>query len=175
MAGKYNLAGHVTWAGRVYGNGHQYKAWSQGRIYHGVWGSAPFQSIYQSPARALESWFVHAGMVLRRRRASFRLLRSASFGFLILCSPVPSISTLRTDFQAMISSSRVGFSAARRSPLDWVKLRSVTALLHLLQPPGAPKRTAAFRTHFLEIQGIRLCDALAAEICRLDRGLARSQ
>ena len=53
---KYNLVGHLTWTGRVYGNGHQYKAWSRGRIYHGTWGSAPFQSIYRSPAGAWESW-----------------------------------------------------------------------------------------------------------------------
>src|SRR4030095_4389741 len=40
---------------------------------------------------------------------------------------------------------------------------------------GAPYGTPALRPHFLEIQRIRLCATLAAEICRLDRALARSQ
>ena len=40
---KYNSAGHVSWAGRIYQGG----PFSAGRIYSGVWGTAPFQSIYQ--------------------------------------------------------------------------------------------------------------------------------
>src|SRR2546425_694879 len=44
---KYNAAGHVTWAGRVYGKGLASIFGHGGRIYHGIWGAAPFQSIYQ--------------------------------------------------------------------------------------------------------------------------------
>src|SRR5437879_10830548 len=51
---KYNAAGHVSWAGRVYGNGHTRRIWSRGRIYQGMWGCAPFQSIYE-PAAGLVS------------------------------------------------------------------------------------------------------------------------
>ncbi len=47
---KYNEVGHVTWAGRVYGKGLPSLFKGSHRIYHGVWGSAPFQSIYE-PAR----------------------------------------------------------------------------------------------------------------------------
>ena len=47
---KYNEVGHVTWTGRVYGKGlPSLFKWSQ-RVYHGVWGSAPFQAVYE-PAR----------------------------------------------------------------------------------------------------------------------------
>jgi len=44
---KYNAAGDVTWAGRLYGQ-RGGAAW-RGRIYHGVWGTAPFQSVYDWP------------------------------------------------------------------------------------------------------------------------------
>jgi cellulose synthase/poly-beta-1,6-N-acetylglucosamine synthase-like glycosyltransferase len=44
---KYNATGHLTWTGRVYGNGHRYLLGLSERIYHGTWGSAPFQSLYQ--------------------------------------------------------------------------------------------------------------------------------
>ena len=44
---KYNAAGHVAWAGRIYGEGLLRElAWRRRRVYHGVWGSAPFHSVY---------------------------------------------------------------------------------------------------------------------------------
>ena len=44
---KYNGFGHVSWGGRIYGE--QPRIWfgKRQRIYHGTWGSAPFQSIYE--------------------------------------------------------------------------------------------------------------------------------
>jgi O-antigen biosynthesis protein len=131
---KYNLAGHVTWAGRVYGNGHQYKAWSRGRIYHGVWGSAPFQSIYQSPAGALESWLSIPEWYL----AVAALAPISALGFLwaplFYGLPLLALALAAPIFQAVVSASRVCFAVPRRSYLGRFKLRSVTALLHLIQP-----------------------------------------
>jgi glycosyltransferase involved in cell wall biosynthesis len=131
---KYNLAGHVTWAGRVYGNGHQYKAWSQGRIYHGVWGSAPFQSIYQSPAGALESWLSMPEWYL----ALAALAPISALGFLwsplFYGLPLLALALGAPIFQAVISASRVCFAVPRRSYFGRFKSRSVTALLHLIQP-----------------------------------------
>ena len=42
---KYNAAGHLTWAGRLYGSGmaQAMSWWTRRRIYHGTWGSALFQ------------------------------------------------------------------------------------------------------------------------------------
>jgi hypothetical protein len=46
---KYNVFGHVSWGGRIYGNGATRPLkMRKDRIFHGVWGTAPFQSIYQS-------------------------------------------------------------------------------------------------------------------------------
>jgi hypothetical protein len=45
---KYNGLGHVSWAGRLYGRGLSHAVFGpRWRVYHGRWGSAPFQSIYQ--------------------------------------------------------------------------------------------------------------------------------
>jgi glycosyltransferase involved in cell wall biosynthesis len=60
---KYNTAGHVTWAGRIYGRMGA-ELFSRSRIYHGVWGRAPFQALYQdSPlsflaVRSLPEWWL---------------------------------------------------------------------------------------------------------------------
>jgi GT2 family glycosyltransferase len=42
---KYNAAGHLAWQGRVYGPGVLRQVGRRWRVYHGTWGSAPFQSI----------------------------------------------------------------------------------------------------------------------------------
>ena len=45
---KYNSAGHVSWAGRIYGSGvTRALRIRPNRIYQGTWGSAPFQRLYQ--------------------------------------------------------------------------------------------------------------------------------
>jgi hypothetical protein len=49
---RYNGGGHVTWTGRVYGNGHNLRRW---RIYYGTWGSELFQSRRERPAGVLAS------------------------------------------------------------------------------------------------------------------------
>src|SRR5439155_57576 len=50
---KYNGPGHVRWAGRMYGPGlTRVLGWRRPRIYHGIWGRAPFQSLYE-PAPSL--------------------------------------------------------------------------------------------------------------------------
>jgi hypothetical protein len=45
---KYNTMGHVSWAGRIYGQGSPLGFFTTRRIYHGTWGTAPFQSMYES-------------------------------------------------------------------------------------------------------------------------------
>ena len=51
---KYNVAGHLSWQGRLYGKGSTNGcSLKTSRIYHGVWGSAPFQLMYQeNPSKA---------------------------------------------------------------------------------------------------------------------------
>jgi O-antigen biosynthesis protein len=50
---KYNAYGHLAWKGRIYGNGITLPLkLKRNKIFHGVWGSAAFQSVYQ-PANGL--------------------------------------------------------------------------------------------------------------------------
>ena len=45
---KYNGFGHLTWAGRIYGNGITLPIKiKKERVFHGTWGTALFQSVYQ--------------------------------------------------------------------------------------------------------------------------------
>ncbi len=47
---KYNSAGHLSWAGRLYGAGVIRIVGGRQHVYHGTWNSAPFQSLYQAAA-----------------------------------------------------------------------------------------------------------------------------
>jgi GT2 family glycosyltransferase len=47
---KYNIAGHLTWAGQLYGPGAAAMFGLRERIYHGTWGSAPFQTAERIPS-----------------------------------------------------------------------------------------------------------------------------
>src|SRR6266550_4533001 len=131
---KYNVAGHLTWVGRVYGNGHQYRSWSRGRIYHGVWGTAHFQSIHESPASALENWLAmpecYLLVVVLIPICALGAIWSPllhAFPFLLFAFAAPVL-------QAILSTARVHFSKTGYSFSTRLKLRALTTFLHLLQP-----------------------------------------
>ena len=48
---RYNPGGHLSWRGRIYGPGLTACLLAgKPRVYHGVWGRAPFQKLYQPQA-----------------------------------------------------------------------------------------------------------------------------
>jgi GT2 family glycosyltransferase len=67
---KYNGFGHLTWAGRIYGNGWTMPLKSKkSKVFHGTWGTALFQSVYQ-PGDGLinclplmPEWYLMAGLL----------------------------------------------------------------------------------------------------------------
>ena len=46
---RYNSAGYLSWGGRIYGSGAAPFLRRRARVYHGRWGGAPFQSLYEKP------------------------------------------------------------------------------------------------------------------------------
>lgn len=53
---KFNDFGHMSWAGQIYGQGTRWAALARRwRIYHGVWGSSPFQRVYSQPRGLLRA------------------------------------------------------------------------------------------------------------------------
>ena len=61
---KYNRAGHVSWAGRIYGKGLAWPLGSRkGRVFHGTWGGALFQRLYQQPPGTCRVPAPHARVV----------------------------------------------------------------------------------------------------------------
>jgi GT2 family glycosyltransferase len=132
---KYNCVGHLRWSGRLYGRGLvQTLGWPLERIYHGTWGNALFQSLYQ-PAPGL--WSALATMpewyLLILTLAGLSVLsvfwKSMLFAILLLLAAA-SIPVV----QAILSASQASFTTPAKSRLTRLKLYSLTALLYLLQP-----------------------------------------
>ncbi|HEY1304742.1 MAG TPA: glycosyltransferase [Vicinamibacterales bacterium] len=131
---KYNAAGHVSWTGRVYGNGHLRTLWNRGRIYQGVWGSAPFQSVYQPAQSALTSlplmpeWYLLIlGLLTLSTLSSF-------WHPLVAAIPIAVFVAGVSVLQCTLHATRTRFVTAPRSVLASIEMRSLVALLHLLQP-----------------------------------------
>jgi GT2 family glycosyltransferase len=132
---KYNSAGHVRWSGRVYEKSRLTQILSgAGRIYHGTWGSAPFQRLYQPAPRivwglpALPDWYLVV--------ASLAALSALSvlWSRLLFVLPVLGLAAFASLVHAWLSSARADFGSASRSRHTRVRLRALTAFLHLLQP-----------------------------------------
>ncbi|QMU31703.1 glycosyltransferase [Adhaeribacter radiodurans] len=130
---KYNEFGHLAWAGRIYGNGFTLPIKTKkDKIFHGTWGTALFQSVYQPADGLLNSiplmpeWYLFSGF----------LAFLASLGWLwsplLWVWPVFLASILIMLVQAAISASKnVSQQIAKKQN---VKYQLLITLLHVIQP-----------------------------------------
>ena len=131
---KYNSAGHVSWAGKVYGNGFSTVLPRAGRIYQGIWGTAPFQRLYGPAPGPLSSlilmpeWFLIVGLLA--------LLTGLGYSWrpLLLAAPLLLFALGASVAHAIASGIRASRSGPTRNFLEKVRLVGVTTVLHLLQP-----------------------------------------
>ncbi len=132
---KYNSANQVSWQGRIYGKGlPQDLASFRGRVYQGVWGTAPFQSLYQPPPSHWSltlspEWYLVIGALAIGFILSLGWSVSSIFGLLILTSLALPVS------QAWMNARQAKFPDRIPKGL-WQALRLLVAVfaLHLLQP-----------------------------------------
>src|SRR5262245_5966182 len=136
---KYNALGHLTWAGRVYSHGLAALEARRGRIYHGLWGSAPFQSLYQPAPSTLWSLFQMPEWYC----VILALVAASALGALwpsLLWGSVPllALATAGPIARATLVAARIPVPTAlpRRRALAF---RALTALPPLL-PPSARLR-----------------------------------
>ena len=131
---KYNDVGHVRWTGRMYGSGLPYiLGWRRARVYHGVWGAAPFQSLYEPAPTLLASlpqmpeWHLMTAML-----AGIAAL-GVVWSPLRLAVPLLVAAILPPIAQACLGGARARFSDAPRGMARLAR-RVLTAALHLIQP-----------------------------------------
>jgi GT2 family glycosyltransferase len=130
--GRYNDAGHPSWRGRLYGGGLVESFFSRPRIYHGLWGSALFQSIYQ-PAPTMfgalplmPEWYVLLLLL------AAMVLLGFSWPPLFWLAPVLALSVALTIVQAAQGARK--FHPQAGVQFHRLGLRLIVAWLHLAQP-----------------------------------------
>ncbi len=129
---KYNEFGQLKWLGRIYGKG-VLKDFSskRERVYFGVWGTAPFQSLYQS-SNSLWSltlapeWYLATGFLATIFLLTITWSASIIPGALLLAALATSIS------QALMNTRRVRIDPKLRR--ERIRLRAAIFFLQLLQP-----------------------------------------
>ena len=130
---RYSAGGHVTWAGRLYGNGAaQHRGLGRWHVYYGAWGSGLFQSIYQTNNSLLvlplmPEWY----LVI----AAFALLSAGALVWtpLWLAQPLLVLAVLALLADTVLAANRACFPGTFRSG-ELLRLRALTATLYLLQP-----------------------------------------
>jgi len=130
---KYNGPGHLTWTGRIYTPGRNYGN-TQRRVFHGVWGNALFQSVYDvgdgfvSALPLMPEWFLIIACLLAMSALGFswQPLRYA----VVVAAAAATISVARAWHGARKSTS----VNSGRGRADQLKRRGLTAFLHLIQP-----------------------------------------
>lgn len=131
---KYNAPGHLTWEGRIYCHGTSHWSGRVGRIYHGVWGSAPFQRIYRASASGLlalpmlPEW--HLVVLLLVALSALSLLWTP----LVIAAPLLVAALAVVVVPAGLSAARASFPDREISLARQLILRTITAALHLIQP-----------------------------------------
>jgi hypothetical protein len=132
---KYNVAGHLSWAGQIYGNGVAHLLGVRNRIYFGTWGSAPFQSIYRSAPDGVMSlstvpeWYL---IIL-----ALAVLTALGFLWspLFFVLPFLGFAVGVPVAQAILAAHRARFTKANETSIvKELGMRAVTAFLHVLQP-----------------------------------------
>jgi len=132
---KYSADGKIAWTGRMYDQG---LSWifgsSRRRIYHGTWGSALFQSVYQVSA----SFWGSIGLMPEWYLLIALLTITTTAGIfwrpMLWTAPVLAGAIIVAVAQALAASRRAAVALSPSSRGQLWKVRTLTAAFHVLQP-----------------------------------------
>jgi GT2 family glycosyltransferase len=132
---KYNGAGHVRWAGRLYGLGlAQTIPWRRDRLYQGTFGGALFQSLYRPSPGTLAALPLMPESYLAVLILALVSALGIAWSPLLVALPLLALTTGALLLQAALGAARARFSCRDQSPETRLKLYGLTMLLYLLQP-----------------------------------------
>lgn len=130
---KYNRMGHLSWGGRIYGNGvTQPLRVQKGKIFYGIWGTAPFQSLYQPAPDTFASlplmpeWYLLIGFL------GGLSIVGLAWPPLLYALPFALATLLIVVIQACISAANARFDVPTRQ--QYLTYWALTAALHFIQP-----------------------------------------
>jgi hypothetical protein len=132
---KHNTLGHWLWRGQIYGTGiTRAIPVRNGKVFHGTWGSAPFQSLYNPSPGTLLSLSLMPEWYLLVLFLTFLTVLGFLWQPLLLLTPLLLLALALPIAQAVISARGATFQSQPSSRFESFKMRGLTAMLHLFQP-----------------------------------------
>ena len=131
---KYNGFGHISWGGRVYGQGLTREFGRRWHVYHGSWGQAPFQGLVSSPPNywlamtSMPEWWLVILALAAISACGF--LWTPFFFALPVCALALGVSLLRN----VASLKWVRYADGRWGAWRRLQLQSLAFCLHFAQP-----------------------------------------
>jgi len=127
---RFNSSNHLPWAGTIYGPG--LLAVRRPVIYHGVWGSAPFQTLHASPPAIWEHLLEVPEMYMLNGALALLSALGILWRPMLLFLPLLCVGAGYPLMRAILKASHARFPGYSRSKQRL--LRGLTAVLHVAQP-----------------------------------------
>jgi len=132
---KYNSLGHVSWSGKIYNN-YKFEILKNftTRIYQGVWGTAPYQSIYETELSKLRSVFLLPEWIFLNLILGVFTFLGLLWKPLIYTMPLLIISIIIPLISSFSSSIHISLNENDATQWTKFKFKTVIFFLQLLQP-----------------------------------------
>ncbi len=133
---RYSAGGHVTWRGRLYGDTTPRHATGplRWRVYHGVWGSALFQSLYEPARGDLNTVLLMPEAYLAIGFVTLLVALGTLWAPLFLLAPALVAAAGVLALRAVSAAAKARFPTPGLASRDRLARQALTALLHLAQP-----------------------------------------
>jgi len=131
---KFNPWGHTYWGGTIYSPYPQFRLFGQPAIYQGLWGSAPFQAVYDQGGGGALSFLPRA----MEMHVALVALAAVSL-FFPWALAILGLALLYVGYYCVMSSleAQTNIFADRPETAGWTerfRWRAVIAWLHFLEP-----------------------------------------
>src|SRR4051812_14119994 len=132
---RYNRAGHLAWAGRVYSNGAtRSRGLRRWKIYYGTWGQGLFQSVYQRAPGLLGSLPLMPEWYLVIAALAVIVAMGILWTPLLLAAPLLAVAVGALVYESALGGLRASFDRDQGGRIKRARMRTVTGLLYLFQP-----------------------------------------
>lgn len=133
---RYSAGGHVTWRGRVYGESapRRPRRVMRWRIYHGVWGTAPFQALYEPARGDMNALILMPEVYLAIGLVALLVAVGALWTPLLFLAPALIVVAGALAVRAVTTAAAARFPTGGLSGRERIARRVVTGLLHIVQP-----------------------------------------
>ena len=133
---RYSAGGHVSWRGRMYGQTAPRHATGplRWRVYHGVWGTAPFQALYEPARGEMNTLLLMPELYLGIGLLSLLVALGAVWTPLLALAPILILAAGALSVRAITSALRAEFPTKQLGSAELLHRRVLTAYLHVAQP-----------------------------------------